>query len=393
MGNDMGAVQEVNRGGRQKNGKAARWLLVVAILGFSFIAAYWSGTAARKWREASQSAKVTVTVTGLSVAAQDLDLGEVWEEKGFSWRLPIRNETKHVVTIKKFVVSCGCTGIEPQSLTIPPGETATVSLTINLLNRHPGEYGMDRRALEILLQPVTAEGFPGRAGWKMRGTIQSRVTLNTQAVHFGDQPIHGQTPVSRRVLATVHVPCQRLEVAANPLVIRANVNRVEGRDSQFEILLSPNPAMPPGKFQTSAEIKVVTPAGDVLLAFELPVEGTMQRGIRVLPERVLMEPKPVGESTEAIVTLQAIPGMSVVVDHVETDSPGLQVESVEIEGLPAKSAYRIRQRVTKEGEQTASVRFVVRKEGKKLVTLPAEVNFRGDARKWPKLDGAGREER
>ena len=60
----------------------ARWLLAIVVLGLSFGAAYWVGLAAR---QANQPPAMEV-IDGLAVAAADLDLGEVWEEKGIAWQ-------------------------------------------------------------------------------------------------------------------------------------------------------------------------------------------------------------------------------------------------------------------------------------------------------------------
>jgi len=164
----------------------------------------------------------------------------------------------------------------------------------------------------------------------------------------------------------------------NPKVATATVNRLENGENRFEIIITANPDLPPGDFKTEARIIVVAPTGEKALGFMLPLAGKMQPEVRLLPSRLLLEAKPIGEATEAVVTLQAPPDAKVRVDHIEIDGPDLRVEPVAVEGIPAGRAFRVRQQVKGEGEQTSTVRFVIRKPDQKLITLAVEVCFRGE---------------
>lgn len=140
-----------------------------------------------------------------------------------------------------------------------------------------------------------------------------------------------------------------------------------------------NPDLPPGNFQTDAQISVVTPSDKRELTLILPIAGEMQPEVRLLPARVLMAPTSIGETAEAVVTLQVPPEVKVRVDHIEIEDPSLRVESVEIEGMPAGRAYRLRQKVTKAGEQTNTARFFFRKPGQIIFALQVEVCYHGES--------------
>lgn len=77
-------------------------------------------------------------------------------------------------------------------------------------------------------------------------------------------------------------------------------------------------------------------------------------------------------------TLQAAADAKVAVDHIEIDSPDVHVEPATVEGIAAGRAFRVRQKVTKVGEQVSEVRFSIRKPDKKLETLPVQVCCRGE---------------
>jgi hypothetical protein len=356
-----------------------RWLFAIAILSLSFASAYLGGMAAKKAKGTEQSQEV---IGGLVIPSESLDMKEVWEAKDIVWRLPIQNRTSGDIEIQKFLSSCGCTAVEPSRLTIPAGETRTVNLLIDLTHRRVEEYALERRPITISIQPITsAARRVNPAAWQIHGIVRSRVTLDAQTVHFGHQAVRGEPAVKRRVLATVHVPCQLLDVRVNPLVATATIKRRQDDPQRYEITIGVNPELPPGNFQTNAKISVVGPNGDSELAFTLPIIGTMQPEVRLLPARVFLEPKEVGKIAEAIVTLQAPTDARVAVDHIEIDDPELRVEPVTIDGIPAGRAYRLRQQVTKEGEQTSTARFVIRKLDQRLLTLPIEVCYRGEQNK------------
>lgn len=353
----------------------ARWLLAIGILVASFGAAYWAGTAARR---ANPPPAIEV-VEGLAVAAADLDLGEVWEEKGIAWKLPIHNQTPGRIEIHDCIQTCGCTDIKPRRLSIASGETATIDLTFDLTHRTYSDFGQSRREFAVVLYPVLNPKSRPRLGWKLHGTIVSRVTLDKLAIDFGERPVHGGTPVTQRVVATIHVPCQRLEAAVKPEVATVTVIPQKDDKSKCEIVLAANPDLPPGKFQGDVQFFTVSPSGEKALGVTLLISGIMQPEVRLLPSRLLLGAKPVGEVTEAIVTLQASPDVKVAVDHIEIDSPDVHVEPVTVEGIAAGRTFRVRQKVTKAGEQVSEVRFVIRKPEKKLMTLPVQVCYRGEA--------------
>lgn len=353
----------------------ARWLLAILILGLSFAVAYWAGMVARK---ANPAASIEV-VEGLAIAAADLDLGEVWEERGVAWRLPIRNVSAGRIEIHDFIQTCACTDIKPRRLSLAAGETATIDLALDLTHRSYSESGQSRRPFSVVIYPVLKPKARPRLGWKLHGTIVSRITLDTLAVDFGERPIHGETPATQKVLATVHVPCQHLEVVVNPEVATAKVSPYQGDESRFKFNLAINSDLSPGNFQTDARIFVVSPTGEKALGAILPVSGKMQPEIRLVPSQLLLESKPVGEIAEAIITLQGTPDTDARIDHIEIDSPDLRVEPVKIDGIPHGRTFRVRQKVTKAGDQIGEVRFVIRKPGNKLNTLPIRVSCRGEA--------------
>ncbi len=125
-------------------------------------------------------------------------------------------------------------------------------------------------------------------------------------------------------------------------------------------------------------VDVVEPSGDVVPGGGLPIAGVVQPEARLLPARITLGADPVGSTAETIVTLQAPAGAAWHVDHIETDSSDVFVEATAAEGIPAGRAFRVRQRAAREGDQTDTVRFVVRKAGGRPISLVMEVMCHGE---------------
>ncbi len=68
----------------------------------------------------------------LVVSPEELDFGSVFARDQFPWKLHIKNPGSQTVEVIDLRPSCGCTKVTPTSLTISPGETREVQLTLDL---------------------------------------------------------------------------------------------------------------------------------------------------------------------------------------------------------------------------------------------------------------------
>jgi len=319
-------------------------------------------------------------IGGLVVEAADLDLGEIWEEKAFSWELPIRNRTTSPVKVEKFALSCRCVTVEPQSITIPGGQTGKIRVKLDLTFRNAGELGQARRPIAWDVEPFLGARTERRrqTAWNLQGILRSRVTLDTTQLHFGETAVQGQPAMSRKVIATVQIPFERIEATCDPKVAAVQVSRVENTPDRFEITVSPQPTLKPGPFASELVVSVIAPDGKRFYGSSLPVEGEMQPEVRLLPARLLLPSKKVGETTTGAVVLQAPPDTPIEVKQIDTDSPDVRVEGIQVEGVTQGRAYGVTQRVTREGDLTTVVRFTIRRPGRSDLTLPMEVVTRGE---------------
>jgi hypothetical protein len=361
-----------------------RWpkLFAFSLLVVSCVGAYQLALYASKAREApvplAAEEPRSYEIEGLVAATTDLDLGEVWEVKDFACALPIRNSTGSELRITDFSTSCGCVQVEPRSLTIPAGKTATVGLKLDLTHRSRADAGRAERPFVVEITPIQKTTGPGQQGWRLHGQVKSRVTLDMPSLPFGEEAVQGQATPARKVVATVHVPMQRLEAVVDPAVVTARVIPDAKEPNRFVLNIVPLPSLPTGPFTATVAVDVISPTGERLPGAVLPITGDVRPEVRAVPAQLFLTAKPVGQTADAVVVLQAPKDSDVMVDHVETDSTDLTVEPAAVPDVASGRAFRVSRRATQEGEQVDVVTFVLRRPGQEAVRLAMKVFSRGE---------------
>jgi hypothetical protein len=317
-------------------------------------------------------------IAGLVVSQEELDLGEIWEERNFRRKLMIQNRTAGEIRVLDFELSCACLAVEPRSLRIPAEGTADVWLTVDLTKRGPWEKHQARRPLQLHVSPVLMKGKRPEQHWTLTGFVLSRVTLDTQSLHFGERPVHGRPGGPQKVRALVHIPFRSLEArVVPPSAATVEVQPHETEEAGFVISVRPSPSLPLGPFQGELAFDIISPEGERLPAgVYLPVVGEVQPEVRVIPSQLLFGPRVIGETAEATVVLQVLAGSGWVIERIEVESAEVVVERLkEMEETPP--AFRVTQRVSKEGDHTSSVRLLVRKGDGAHISLPMTVSYYG----------------
>ena len=269
--------------------------------------------------------------------------------------------------------------VEPRQLTIPAGHTAEVSVRLDLTHRTQTEIGLAQRPLSVDLTTLAKNGQSAPHGWKLHGVIKSRLTLDCNHLEFGDSAAVGEEPFVRKVRAVAHIPVKRLEIESDPEIVTVHATPLPTAANTFELQVSPSRQIPVGAFKTSVSLDVITEAGERLAGASLPVSGTMQPEVRVLPARILLGSKPVGTTAEAVALLQASNGTPLQVESIDVDSKDLHVEPCEVDGVAKGRAYRVIQKISKEGDQTSAVHLSVRKGSQPPRRVSVEVWYRGQS--------------
>jgi len=354
-----------------------RIILFVALISLaaSGPAAYWLGSSLNP----RKPEPVFQVVEGLAIDAVLLELGDVWEESDYSRDLPLQNQTDHDIEISGFSLSCGCSSITPEKVTVPAGTASSVRLHIDLTKRQPSEIGMPVRPLTVQFAPIIAPGWPKGPGWKMSGVIRSRATLETMTVHFGERVVEGEEGPTRKVVAHLCEPGLRLETAVEgPKVVRIDVRSTGSRDERTEVLITPLSSLPLGRFETKAVFSVISATGDRLPGPTLLIEGVVQPAIRPLPSQLVLGSHAVGQTASATLVLQGSTTIPITVQQIELESPDVRVEPTMGDGTHPGRTFRVTQKITKEGDQTSTARFVLHKPGQPPITVSVAITYRGN---------------
>jgi hypothetical protein len=379
--------------------KARTFLILVIVVGSSG-GAYWLGATSSKSNPAAGPA--FLVVDGLGVEEAALDLGEVWVGQEFAPSFTIHNRRPDTAEVLDLQTSCGCTAVEPRSLSIPTGGTASVRIRLNLAPRWQPEVALADRPFFVGVRPVLKdaerfasqgqeddEGCPFREpavkkdkpstprSWIFRVRVKNPVTLDTLCIHYGDSPVEGGPAVTRKVRARLQVPGTTLLARAEPDLVTVRVTPEPGDLSRYKLVISPRMTLPLGAFSCKVHLDVVRPSGERLPGPALSVWGKVQPAVRALPAQPLLGCGAVGEVIEANVTLLGLREDTWAVDHVETESADVSAQPAKVLDLSAGRTFRIRQRITKEGPQSSAVRFFLRQAGGPPGPVAVRVHYEG----------------
>jgi hypothetical protein len=367
-----------------RTNRLRNWLLAFAVLALASAGAYRVGT----FRAGASSkpptpARADEVIHGLAVPRDSLDLGEIWEAKEFKCLVPLQNTTSGPIHIKQFLVSCNCSSVSPREMTIAAGETADITLRIDLTHRLPKEIGRPLREFAVDVQPIVNAPTKQSGLWRVHGHVKSRITLDTDYLQFGESPVFGEAPVIRRVVARTHVPTQGLLVEVKPAFVNVRVER--RGDNRFDLFISPDKELRPGRFLTELGIDLVLPTGQTMPGVSLPIAGTLQRALRILPAQIFLGSHPIGSTAEAFAVLQLPANTTASVQRIESSSEDLTVVPAAVEELAAGRAFRISGRIRNGGDQTGTLRFIVRNADGHLDEVTVEVAYRGVGPGTPRL--------
>ncbi len=314
-------------------------------------------------------------LNGLHIDSQSLDLGEIWETPEHVARVTVKNVSSEPRTIIRFDQSCDCLGVEPQRMTIPPGQSAEVTFRLDLTHRQPYQLGLAQWPVSLQLHPVFEGDLAPTPGWNVRALVRSRVSLEAAQLAFGDRCTHTGPQVERKVRAMARQPLRRIEAVAVPDFATVRVEPIAGAQGEYFIIVAPRPDLPIGAFRSQIQIAAVTEDGIGHPCASLDVSGDMQPATRLVPSVILLGERTVGDEAQAEVTV-FLPQNGWTVDRVEADSTETNLKLVGA-GLDGGVQYRVDQRIARGGDHVIFVQFIIRKPDGQTEPVKLEVRYYG----------------
>lgn len=330
----------------ETNTRFAGRLLIGGVIVVACIAGFWTGSAS--WPSGH----------GLAVEPSSLDLGTVWEQHDFKWTLPVRNELSRDVDVVGFASSCSCVSVQPKSLSIPSGQSAQLTLTLDL--SHGSNDGSDSqfRKFSASIMPRLRESKSPTVTWRITGTVRKPFSLSEDMINLGHVSDRNSPSQVRVVNLRAHAGIRGLSCEVNPPIGTAIASRKEeDRDDYcIAIRLKPDVALGPFLFEVLIHAQL---QDGVTVTASLPVMGRVQGDLHVDPEFLGFGPRRLGETLAETVLVMSRNQQEFEVVGLRCDADNTKVSPGAGSSTNVKS-FRVEHVVTRLGPTEFEVQYFVR---------------------------------
>jgi hypothetical protein len=331
----------------------------------------------------------------LFIAPNDLDFGRVWEDRAFERDIHVQNQYGYPLTTIELAASCDCTRVEPLSLSLGAGGNATIHVVVDLARARarqrrppvtaPGEgRSPGERPPEVEYQ-VAAEigarckgvhgGWLPVQTWALTGNSRMAMSIEPDAVSFGDSLVEGQAFPSRVVQLHAYVPLARVAAKTDSDVVDVELRGSADDGTDRQIVIRPKAGLGAGTHRCEVLIGGETPNGESLPQRRFPVELQVLGDVAATPTAINFGAYPRGSTVAETLVIQTRSGAAIDVECLDLDSPGTRVETVRSD--PSFKQFRVNQEVTDVGEHKGTLRFLVRRHGEGEVAIPIAVRYLG----------------
>lgn len=338
---------------------------------FCVVATYLGAVLGYAFRSHVSSPSRDEATVRLSIPAEALDMGTVWEDDRFAWTVPIENQEAVSIEVTSFGTSCNCLSIEPKSFVLGSGARRELHLQIDLTKQtkpsgdvsvplYPHLKSMPGTELEKRRPPE----------WTVKGRVRRILRLD-RSVDLGRHSELSQPVPERSIPIEILVPLETLSAECNLANILASVELPTHGEGMTVLRLKQTATLPVGAFHGTIALKAARKGGKPFAARKLAFSGKIVSDIEAVPPAVQVGGRRLGETFEEVVVLRSMTGRAMGEVRAEAKGEGLSIEAVKAGG-----GYRIRQRVSGVGYQTNQVRFATT-SGKHPVTIAVPVSYTG----------------
>jgi hypothetical protein len=329
-----------------------------AVLGYAFL------------RPAYAPSREEATVH-LSIPAEALEMGTVWEDDRFAWTVPIENRETLPIEVASFSTSCNCASIAPESFVLEPGERCELHLDIDLTKQTKpnGEVSI---SLFPRLKTTPGSELEKRRPpqWTVKGHVR-RILKLQRKVELGRCSEFSQPMPVRSIPIEILTPLESLSAQCNSTNFSTWIELPPSGEGKATLFIKQSKSLPVGEFHGTVTLKATRKGGKLLPARKLEFTGRIVPDIQAVPPVVQVGGRRLGEIFEDVVVLRSMSGKALGAMRAEAEGEGLSVEADKESG-----GYCIRQKVCREGSQTNRVRFVT-ESGKHPVTIAVPVSYTG----------------
>lgn len=344
-----------------------RRLLGRKVLGLLFLATCCAGA---YWFVNENS--VAEPKAKLFVPPAALQFGEVFETNAFSWSLPVENRSSQVLNIIGFSNSCSCVSVEPNSLVLEPGGSATIKLTLDLTAGPSGAEPV--REFQAVVLPRFDGMLRSQDGWRITGTIRKAFSMQPPGEFVAQDIIRGTKYLLQEIRGTVHIPLYSIKASCNI----ANVYLRPGLYTKdFVVQFQFHEWLPVGYHRTELILEPLAKNGEVVTRSTVPVEVHVREPVVAVPSNLSFGAHTLGSLVQDLVQLKSLTGSMFHVDRIQSSSDSIVIERT---GATADSTagntYRIKVRVKDVRDQKEQIVFFIN-TNERRIEVPLAIHYFG----------------
>jgi hypothetical protein len=336
-----------------------RLSLVLLLLG-ACVLAHLAG----KWAASSPGQRMSGQAAGdgqqrtspLEVAPQSLDLGTVWEQRGFPWTVTFRNPSKQPIQVVRINTSCDCMSASPQAFAVPPGGSAAMQLHLKLDWNEA--QGGETQPIRISFAAIL-DGDQVVPAWQLRGQVRRALSVLPSFVQFPGEILLGSA-ATEQVTIEPHVRLQDLRAESEDPHLRVALERTGER---YRLAVTSLPSRPYGTFDVKFRLSGTTEEGGPLPERVVPVRGRVVAKVRPVPEDLLFGAAQTGSTVTETLVLSSQDGTGIFrIKRVTYDGPAgttCDCETAGQQGFRQWHECVVRQQILKAGQQASSIVFLI----------------------------------
>ncbi len=308
----------------------------------------------------------------LSVPEELLNIGEIWENERLKWVAPLKNVTGEEVEVGDIVSTCNCTSVEPRKLTIPPGETREICITIDASATKVSEterWGLEVGIIPVIIRPKEARLPP----WTIRGLVRRTVRFYEPVLDLGSHSQVAQPLPVRKTSFVASSAVGSMRVVTDVPGFRAEI--YNHGDGPHELRLEQKAVLPNGRHRFNVVVTPESLSGDLLPPRTLPVVLTILNDFQPTPPLAVFGARPLGDTAEETVSFSSLTNRRFQVVGFVVKGKGLSVEKMRAD--KDAEVFLLKQQIEQLGQNEGKVTFTMKDNAGTETEVPLIASYLG----------------
>lgn len=274
------------------------------------------------WITGQYSARLFTPNKGLVADSQALDFGSAYETSIFTWKLPITNQGREPVQVARFLTSCRCLKVVPESVTIAAGETINLELQFDL--RLAEKQRQSDFHTSII--PQIEGSYPQQSGWRVTGKVLKALDVNRTNIELGElYPDSTSREGSVEIRPLVPLADFHATSANNKIDISVQkLPNIEG----YKVYVRPQENLPIGHLSDTLQLHYVLKGHDETFQKAISVNGSIYGDVNAFPRVIVFGSGNKGEQMETDVTIASRSQSPFEILKIKTE-PGTTVKKLQ----------------------------------------------------------------